>query len=79
MIQLRGEGLELFFFNSLATPDALRIQLSEVVDRIERDSAKSGGGPNPNLANQLVELGQLFQQGLLTAAEFAVAKSRLLG
>ncbi|KQV13351.1 hypothetical protein ASE03_14315 [Kitasatospora sp. Root187] len=32
----------------------------------------------PDLASKLTELGQMVQQGLLTAEEFAIAKARLL-
>ncbi len=32
----------------------------------------------PDLASKLTELGQMVQQGLLTAEEFATAKARLL-
>jgi hypothetical protein len=39
----------------------------------------AGAGPNDALLTQLVQLGELHGKGVLTDAEFAAAKAKLLG
>jgi Short C-terminal domain len=42
-------------------------------------AAPAAGGMAPNVIEQLKELGQLHEQGVLTDEEFAQQKARLLG
>lgn len=56
----------------------------EIADLIQqlRDSIGSGGAvhpvPSESIASELSKLNELYQQGVITKKEFAVAKSRLL-
>jgi hypothetical protein len=81
MIRVEGPELEVFLFTASETPDALRIRYAEPLALIraarETQSAVPTAGRR-DLAEQLKDLGELRNQGLLSDEEFAEAKARVL-
>lgn len=57
--------------------EALRVAVEQAIAQQQQ----SGGGPQigSSMADELRKLGELLQQGVLSADEFAAAKARLLG
>jgi len=81
-IRFETEDAEIFLFTDQATPKTLLMQFAEVRAKI-KTAAASPPEDTPetktgDLTEQLARLGDLFQKGLLTANEFAAAKTRLL-
>ena len=79
-IRYEATSLEAFFFYSLATPDELRMQLSEVLGHI-RSNVQGGGTPAAapvTRLDQLKQLGELRDSGVLSQAEFETEKQKLL-
>jgi hypothetical protein len=83
IIRYQAADLEVFLFTSVATPDDLRIQLSEPVALINSAAAAASMPTAPtaqsvDLTTQLLRLSEMFTAGLLSIDEFATAKARLL-
>jgi hypothetical protein len=51
----------------------------QYADQQEPEQEPSSGGATPSMLDQLNQLNQLHEQGALSDAEFAAAKSKLLG
>jgi len=79
-VRLEAQDAELFFFTDQAPPKTLYMQFAEVRARINAATPAALPAPesNADLADQLLQLGTMFEKGLLTADEFAAAKARLL-
>lgn len=45
----------------------------------ESEPALSGGGPTPEVLDELKQLGELHEQNVLSGEEFEAAKAKLLG
>jgi hypothetical protein len=79
VIRYQATDLEAFFFYSQATPDELRVQLSKVLSHI-RPKGQVGApvaAPVTRL-DQLKQLGELRDSGVLSQAEFETEKQKLL-
>jgi hypothetical protein len=75
VIRYQAVNLEAFFFYSKATPNHLRVQLSQVLSFI-RPTTGSSTGPGP--AAELEKLAELHKAGALSDEEFAVLKSKII-
>jgi Short C-terminal domain len=71
-VRVRGRDVELYFAHGGVRQDAVRIQLSDSLLAIGK------AGAVLNAADQLVKLGTLLEQGLITRDEFDQLKAKLL-
>lgn len=81
MVRVEGPELEVFLFTASETPDALRMRYAEPLALIRAARATQGTVPTAggrDLVEQLKDLGELRNQGLLSDDEFAEAKARVL-
>ncbi|MEV3852718.1 SHOCT domain-containing protein [Streptomyces sp. NPDC050095] len=77
-----GRGAARRQQNEADQNEALQQQQRQIQDLQAQQTvppAAAPAAPAPNLADQLTQLGQLVQQGLMTPEEFAAAKAKLLG
>lgn len=79
LLRLQANDLEAFFFCSTKTPQSLRMELAEVLHKIRDARERQSRTLGPDVGDQLAQLGQMFQDGLLSTEEFAAAKGKLLG
>jgi hypothetical protein len=81
VLQFETQDIEAFFHYGRSTPEALRIDLSEVFGQVRRASAptEEPRSSDVELADRLVKLADLRREGLLSAEEFEAAKRRLFG
>lgn len=84
VVRIATESGELFFQTNAATPDELRLGLSESIAAI--DAARTARHPGPPTGSrgaetvaELSELSRLREAGALTDEEFVAAKKRTLG
>ena len=81
MLELSAGPVALIVLNEHETPSALRVHLAPVFDRIEashRAEATPMAGSTNDRLGQLKQLGELRAAGVLTEAEFAAEKARIL-
>lgn len=74
LIHLEARECDLFFLCTSAYPNALRVELAEVLRRLRTESPSS----SPGIADQLERLAKLHTSGALTDEEFTLAKRRLI-
>jgi hypothetical protein len=83
LISILARGSEMFFANGQFVPDELRRLLSPVFVAIrnnrETPFQERPAKPDGGIVSQLERLSQLRQAGLLSDAEFDLAKSRVIG
>ncbi|HEY2639973.1 MAG TPA: SHOCT domain-containing protein [Streptosporangiaceae bacterium] len=85
IVRIRGRDAELYFVNTLKPPDALRIELSEVMRTIESartvstvDSREPADLAPGSIPDQLGKLASLLEQGLISRDEFDHLKAKLI-
>jgi hypothetical protein len=64
---------------TIATSNATMEGVRSFVEGKAREAAARGGGGGAGLADEILKLALLVEQGILTHAEFETAKRRLLG
>ena len=79
MIRYQATDLEAFFFHSVETPEQLRIRLSGVLGRIRSGAELPPASASTDRLVELEGLGKLYQDGVLTADEFAAMKRKIIG
>lgn len=74
IIRYQAVNMEAFFFHSRATPDQLRVALSQVLSHIGPRVPSSAD----SLSSELSRLAELHKSGAVTDEEFAALKARLI-
>ena len=79
-VRLEAKDAELFFFTGQAAPQTLLMKFAEVRGRIKAAAPQAlpAADTSPDPTDRLLQLGAMFEKGLLNADEFAAAKARLL-
>jgi hypothetical protein len=85
LLRVQGRDCELIFVWDAMTPDELRIALAPVIGWMRAAQAQASmptpasieGLGSPTLATEVMRLGELRDQGLLSDEEFALAKAKL--
>ena len=78
VIRWEARNMEAFFFTDTATPGDLRIQFSQVVNRIKKSSPVSRDRSDDPL-DRLERLAKLHSEGSLTDEEFTAMKRQMIG
>jgi hypothetical protein len=81
LLELRAGGRALIVLTDQEPPDTLRVHIAPIFDRLATAQSRAGGsirnGPADRIA-LLKELAELRASGILTDAEFAAEKARIL-
>jgi hypothetical protein len=78
VIRYEATNLEAFFFYSKETPDNLRMQMSKVLSHIRPKGQPGAAAAAPSTRlDQLKQLGELRDSGVLNEAEFEAEKQRI--
>jgi hypothetical protein len=78
IIRYEAVDLEAFFFYSKATPDKLRIELSEAVSRVAHHTEVSTTTQQDDPIADLERLSRLHNAGTLSDEEFSLLKAKLI-
>ena len=74
VIRYQAADMEAFFFHSRATPDQLRVELSQVLSHIRPRVPTSVD----SMSSEIGRLAELHKSGALSDEEFAALKARLI-
>jgi hypothetical protein len=78
LLRIEGDGFELVLLTPEVLPEDLDLEIAPARTRIKA-AARSANAPVASVGQQLKELAELRDSGILTEAEFSAAKAKLIG
>lgn len=78
LLRIEGDGIEMVLLTPEVLPEDLDLEIAPARTRI-KSAARSANAPAASVGQQLKELADLRDSGVLTEAEFSAAKAKLIG